>query len=217
MVNNKDDNDFNFIDTLFGFIKFITILFLILFIFVFGFTRVVNHNTDLMGYRLFKVETKNMKPDYKKNDLVLVKSMSSDMFIKGDVLGFIDNDESIRISKISEVITDEIGTQFVMNDISKDNETVIDDDNIYGKVVYKFGLFSLLYKLSLNTVGIIAAFAIPVLIIILLSFRGLVGEVKKKKLEKKIEDNLEADLESEDDDDDDDDEESNRLINKYYE
>ena len=41
---------------------------LILFIFVFGFTRVVNHNTDLMGYRLFKVETKNMKPDYKKND-----------------------------------------------------------------------------------------------------------------------------------------------------
>ena len=104
-----------------------------------------------------------------------------------------------------------------MNDISTDNETVIDDDNIYGKVVYKFGLFSLLYKLSLNTVGIIAAFAIPVLIIILLSFRGLVGEVKKKKLEKKIEDNLEADLESEDDDDDDDDEESNRLINKYYE
>lgn len=222
MGSEEEKDGIKLLDILFGFIKFISIVFLILFVCVVLFQKFTDSKTTFMGYRIFTVDGKSMSPDYKDGDVLLIERMSSDVLIKGDDVSYLNDDEDIVTERITEVIESEDGVSFVVAGINSDSETVISEDQIYGKVTYKFIFISILSKLASNMVTLIITIVVPLLIICILNLKDILVKMKKskvdkkqKQLAKKIEDNIEADLNSEDDDDDD--EESQRMINKYYE
>lgn len=222
MSSDEEKDGIKILDILFGLIKFISIIFLILFICVVLFQKFTDSKTTFMGYRIFTVDGKSMSPDYKDGDVLLVERISSDVLIKGDDISYLNDDEDIVTERITEVIESEDGVSFVVAGINNDSESVIGEDQIYGKVTYKFIFISLLSKLASNMVTLIITIVVPLLIIIILNLKDILVKMKKSKVDKKqkqlakrIEDNIEADLNSEDDDDND--EESQRMINKYYE
>lgn len=185
---------------LFGLVKTILTIFLVLFIAVVLVQRFTNNNFSVGGYRMFTVISESMVPEYNIGDILIVKQVDSDTLVVGDDVCYLGDEEDfdgkVVTHRIKEIIKLDNGNiEFVTEGIANVMpDPAISEDQIYGKVIHKTALLSFMSKLASNTVTFFLVIFIPIVIFIILEAKDLFKELMEKRLD--------DDLEEEDDDDD---------------
>lgn len=182
-------------------IKVICLIFLILFIIVIALQRFSNNEIAIGGFRIFTVATGSMRPTYEVGDTIIIKEVDTNTLKEGDPITYLGKESDFagrvvthRIIKIEE--TEDGGKRFITQGDANDIEDPsITADQIYGKVIYKCILISMLTRLMNNLTAFYILVFIPVGILVFLQIKDSFGNKDDDEDE------------DEDDEDDEDDEE----------
>lgn len=194
---NKTKKFFGIITTI---IKIICIIALILLIAVLALQRFSNNEIAVGGFRIFNVATGSMVPKYNVGDVLIIKEVDTntleigdDITYLGEVGTFKNRVVTHQIVRIEETVG---GRIFYTKGIANDTEDPqITADQIYGKVMYKCVIISLLTKLMNNLTAFYIIIFIPFALLIFLQLKDYIADKKE-----------ETDDEDDDEDDENDDE-----------
>lgn len=149
-------------------------------IFLIIFQRVSN-NRSLFGKRIFTVASGSMEPKYKILDMLLVTDIRpKDVRIKDDIVYLgkkgtykdkIVTHQVINIEKKDHKLY--FHTQGIANPLE---DPLVSEDQIYGKVIYKFKILSFLNKILNHPIGFIFLIVLPIAILFLLEALDLRDE-----------------------------------------
>ena len=186
------------IEIIIAIVKFICIIFLLLMIAVVGIQRFSNNKNSIGGYRVFTVATGSMIPTYKIGDTIIIKEVDANSLKVGDPITYEGKSGDLagrvvthRIIAIDET---ENGKVFhTMGDANDIEDPTITGDQIYGKVIYRCIIISLLTRLMTNLTAFYVLVFIPIGIYVFLQIKDIVGNKEDDE-----------DEEQEDDDDDED-------------
>ena len=134
----------------------------------------VSKQGDFFGYRVYIVGSESMVPLYYVGDTLLVKEMPIENIEVGDTVTYIGRYEGIEDLIITHQLkrkeTDSKGNYLLhIKGIANDVEDpIVYEDQILGKVVYKFFILSLLGKIITNTTLTIICITVPIVILILI-------------------------------------------------
>ena len=195
-------------------IYYFIIIICILLILVIFMQRVTNSNNAVGGVRLFRVISGSMVPQYDVGQVVICKNVDVSELKEGDTIVYIGNtgeyNGKIIMHNIVSIRTDENGkiiitTQGIYNTVG---DPEITEEQIYGKVIAKARILTILDDLSNN----IYTFFVIIIVLVLnvfISWRKpfdekevLEDENKESKLEK-VENDFkfeELDIDSDEDD-----------------
>lgn len=184
MKNNK------IIKIILGIIKSIATFFIVCVFSIIFLQRVSNNSINLAGFSIYTVVTESMYPKYKVFDMILVKSVDTksikvhdDVVYKGEKSDFQGKIVTHRVEKIDEV---EGSLVFTTKGINNDIEDpLVNENQIMGKVLYKFAILSLVSKIINNTYGFYFLIFVPLVVIIFLEVVESIEE--KKELNKVLE------------------------------
>lgn len=167
----KDKEKTSTFEKILSVIKTICIIILLFIIAVLMLQRFSNNERAIAGMRIFNVATTSMVPKYVVGDVLLVKEVDPDTLQKGDDITYLGEQGSFKnrvvthqIIEIEEVEGKKIyHTKGIANDTE---DPTITADRIYGKVIYKSRIISMLTKLMNNMTALYIVIFIPVGIII---------------------------------------------------
>ena len=171
--------------------------------------KVTNSNGSIAGYRIFRVITGSMIPQYDIGEVVISKEISPNKIKVGDDIVYMgtygEYNGKIIMHEVVRIDKDENGnnTNFHAKGLNTNSieDPQIKADQIYGVVKLKAGVLTVLYNLATN---IYTSFVI----ITILAFNVFVSFSLPEKIKKKqLKEASEEFEEEEDDEDDDDDEE----------
>lgn len=175
---------------IFKVIKAILILFLIMILGIVLVQKVSNNKAHIMGIGIYTIITESMLPTYEVGDMIFaVQTEESELKVGDDVVyqGEVDDFKGKVIThRIVEIDGKNIHTKGINNDIE---DPTITYKQIYGKVVYKFGLFSLFSKLMNDTVLFYVVIFVPFTILVFLDIKDIIEERSKDKEEDEDGDN----------------------------
>ena len=194
---NKTKKFFGIITTI---IKIICIIALILLIAVLSLQRFSNNEIAGGGFRIFNVATGSIVPKHNVGDVLIIKEVDTntleigdDITYLGEVGTFKNRVVTHQIVRIEETVG---GRIFYTKGIANDTEDPqITADQIYGKVMYKCVIISLLTKLMNNLTAFYIIIFIPFALLIFLQLKDYIADKKE-----------ETDDEDDDEDDENDDE-----------
>ena len=202
------------LETIITIVKYICVVFLILLIAVLALQRFSNNEKAIGGFRVFNVATGSMIPKYQVGDVLIVKYQDPDTLKVGDDVTYLGEHGTFagrvvthQIIEIEETVG---GRVFHTKGIANEAEDpTITGNQIYGKVVYKCILISLLTKLMNNMTAFYIVFFFPLAIMFFLQLKENRDEKNAEKCDSEEDDDDEDDDEDdeEDDDEEDDDEE----------
>jgi len=187
-VNNKikrikDNKIFNVLIML---TKAISTFLIILVICVVFIQRISNNEMTLGGYSIYTVVSESMVPEYKVWDMVVVKKTNPETINVGDDVVYLGKEGTftnkivthrvIEIDKSSNKI--KFTTKGLANDIA---DPVIEEDQIYGKVLFKSDVLSFFSKLINNLYGFYFVIFIPFVIILFFEILDIVKEREQIK------------------------------------
>lgn len=169
--------------------------------------RVTNSNRSVKGLRLFRVISGSMVPQYDVGQIVICKDIDiSDLKIgdtvvyRGDTGEF---DGKIIMHNVVEIKDDENGKKIIITQglYNTVGDPEISEEQIYGKVVAKTHILTILYDLSNN----IYTFFIIIFILVLNIFLSWKKpKIDKLSIDANNEENIEEIEEYEDEEDDED-------------
>lgn len=183
------------------FSKFIAIfewligLVLVILIILTFFQRFSNQH-NFFGFRIYTVASGSMIPTYNIGDTLLVKEMNASGIKEGDAVTYIGDDVGIDGMIITHQVQKvEIGedgkyyfhTKGVANHIE---DPIVSEDQVLGKVVYRFFFLSLLGRITTNKLLLFCFVAIPLAILIAIEIIKLVYQ--KEDDEEEVLSSLEA-------------------------
>ncbi len=191
-------------------IKNICAILLILIIAVLALQRFSNNEKAIGGFRVFNVATGSMIPKYQVGDVLVVKEQDPNTLKVGDDITYLGEHGSFagrvvthQIIEIEETVG---GRVFHTKGIANPAEDpTITGDQIYGKVIYKCILISLLTKLMNNMTAFYIVFFVPLAVLFFLQLKN--GRDEKEDLEDDEEYEDDDEEEDEDEEDEEDDEE----------
>ena len=194
-------------------IKTICAILLILIIAVLALQRFSNNEKAIAGVRVFNVATGSMIPKYQVGDVLIVKEQDPNTLKVGDDVTYLGQQASFagrvvthQIIEIEETVG---GRVFHTKGIANPAEDpTITGDQIYGKVIYKCIIISLLTKLMNNMTAFYIVFIVPLAVLFFIQLKG--SREEKDELEDDVEgeeDEEDEDAEDEDDEDEDDEDE----------
>ncbi len=177
-----------------GFKIFKVVLKVLLIIVLFGFVfsvflqRFSNNRVSIFNYRMFTVVTGSMKPKYDIGDVLLAKEVDPKTIEIGDTISYLGYSGSfsgkVITHKVVDIKKDENGklefhTQGLTNVIE---DPVVSEDLVYGKVVYKSLILSLVYKIVSTNIGFYLFIIVPILYIIISEIIStLINKEEKKR------------------------------------
>ncbi len=182
--------------------------------------KVTANNKSIAGYRMFRVITGSMEPEYDVGEVVISKETDPKKIKVGDDIVYLgkygDYNGKIIMHSVVGIDTDANGNlNFHAKGLhsSSVEDPQIKADQIYGVVKYQSDILTILYKLATN---IYSVFVI-IIVLSLNVFIAFRSPRKKKKIQKlneaskyidydEDEDEIEAEDEDNDDEEDDDDE-----------
>lgn len=199
--NEEKASAFEIISTI---IKLICVVVLILLIIVIALQRFSNNEIAVGGYRVFNVATGSMIPKYQVGDVLIVKEVNTDDLKVGDDITYLGKVDTFagrvvthQIVKIEETVG---GRIFHTKGIANETEDpLITADQIYGKVIYKTVVVSMLAKLMNNLTAFYIVVFVPLGILIFLQIKDRIDEKREEELEQEDEDEDEEDIEEDDD------------------
>lgn len=148
--------------------------------------KISNNKLSLFGYRIFRVISESMVPEYNINDILLVKDVEVKDIKIGDNISYSKevngNLDAIITHKVVNIEKDSNGelifhTKGIANTLE---DPIVKEEQIYGIVVNKVCSLSLINKLINNIFGFILLVFIPLLLIIYSNIKELIMMVKEK-------------------------------------
>ncbi len=140
----------------------IIILFIILGIIIFQ--RVTHNKLALGNFYIFEIISGSMEPVYKAGDVILVRKCDYESINIGDDITYLGSEGNLKglivthrvIEKFDYEGKHKIKTKGINNEVE---DPVINADQVYGKVIYRTILFSLMGKIMTNKVAYFMIFA----------------------------------------------------------
>ena len=135
--------------------------------------RVSNNRVSLFNLRIFTVVSGSMEPKYKIGDVLISMETKPEDIKVGDTISYIGERGTVAgkiITHQVESIDKDLNYKYVFhtkglaNDIS--DIYPVTEDQVYGVVVYKVFLLSLVYKVIGTTWGLFVFVVIPLLYIV---------------------------------------------------
>ena len=162
-------------------IKGIFITFLALILVLVVFQKVTKNKLAIGNIYIFQVVTESMTPEYKVGDIIVVKKESPDKIKVGDDVTYLGTDSSVKDMRITHRVIEKkekdgkyyFTTKGIANEVE---DPQINEDNLYGKVIYKTIIYSFIGRLMTNTV---AYYLIFILIGASLSYDVVMSYIKK--------------------------------------
>ena len=161
---------------------------LILMIFCIVITQKISkNNKSILGFRIFRVATGSMYPEYKVNDVLLVKETKISEIKVGDNIAYIGtvNGEpnSVITHKVIDIETNNEGevnihTKGIANEIE---DPIVKEEQIYGVVIKKIYTLSIINKIITSIYGFLLLIVIPLLIKIYKTIKQITKITKEKK------------------------------------
>ena len=161
--------------------------------------KVTDSNRSIAGYRIFRVITGSMEPEYDVGEVVISKEVDPKSIKVGDDIVYLgaygEYNGKIVMHSVIAIDTDENGNlNFHAKGLhsSSVEDPQIKDSQIYGVVKFKSGILTVLYKLATNIYSLFVIISILVLNVFI-SFR-VSGKDKMQQLSEandiKIDDNI---------------------------
>ena len=156
----------------YGIIKAIVTVILLVVLAVIIIQRVSNNEISVGGYRIYTVITPSMYPEYRVGDILVSKETEPEEVKVGDNVVYLGEEDDFKdkivTHKVISIRKDkETGKiNFItkgLNNIIEDPE--IDEDQLYGVVVYKTLFLSFISRIMTSMVGCFAIFAIVMLVV----------------------------------------------------
>ena len=170
-------------------LKVLLIIVLIGFVFSVFLQRFSNNRVSIFNYRMFTVVTGSMKPKYDIGDVLLAKEVDPETIEIGDTISYLGYSGSFNgkviTHKVVDIERDEKTNKLVFHTQGLTN--VIEDpevpqDLVYGKVVYKSLILSLVYKIVSTNIGFYLFIIVPILYIIISEIIStLINKEEKKR------------------------------------
>lgn len=167
------------------------IIFIILILYVaFILAQRISGNQSIMGYRIFAVATGSMVPDYNVNDVLLIKEVNHSELKVGDDITYLgtklDVNGRIVTHRIIEIKEENGKKTYLTKGINNTVEDpMIDDNQIYGKVMGKIPVVTEINHIVKNQYGFFFLIFVPIVAVIFLEIADTVTEIKKDKKEAK--------------------------------
>lgn len=171
-------------------IKAIIYIVLIAILLIIVVQRVTDNRSQFMGFQIFRVISSSMEPEYNVNDILLVKKTKPDKIKVGNNVAYLgkldDNTYAPITHKVVKIEEMQDGTlQFYTKGLANITEDpVVTEQQIYGVVVSKLHLLSLINKLVNNVFGYILLIFIPLLVLIIKNIKELISMSKENSDEK---------------------------------
>ena len=180
MKNNK------VLKYIFKAIQILVYVVLALFVFVVVLQRFSDNKISFFNYRMFTVISESMAPKYKVGDILVSKEVNPSKIKVGDVISYKGTSGSFQGKIITHQVTEinkNSSGKYVFH--AKGLANIIEDplvyeDQLYGVVVYKTKILSLIYKIIATPVGFILFVLIPITVTI----GTEIIESKMEKIEK---------------------------------
>ena len=153
-----------------GFVKTIITLVLILMLLVILVQRFSSNDLSIGGIRVFTIISNSMLPDYEPGDILVLKEENPSNIMIGDDVTYIGKTGQVKGLVVTHKVIDKreeegkyyFTTQVTNNEIA---DPEIDESQIYGKVIYKTVLLSVLCKIMLKPAGYYVLFMLVALVI----------------------------------------------------
>lgn len=179
----KDNKIFRIVNSVLKALVSFVIILIVTTIFI---QRVSNNRVTLGGYSIFTIASGSMVPKYEIGDMVFVKKVDPSKIEIGDDVVYLGKEKDFKdkivthavISKKQEDGKYKFQTRGISNDIA---DPEISEDQIYGVVIYKGILISLISKLVNNIYGFYFIVFVPLTIIVFLEIIAAINERKKLK------------------------------------
>lgn len=174
------------LNIIFTILKVLCLALLIIIILALAMQRFSNNEMAVGGYRVFNVITESMVPTYQVGDVLIVKNINSNELKVGDDVTYIGKEGNftgrIVTHRIIEIEETEDGNIFHTKGIANDVEDpTIKGDQIYGKVIYKCVVISLLTKLMNNMIAFYIFIFIPLGILVFLQIKDITESKKEEE------------------------------------
>ena len=168
-----------FLNFLGNFLYTILLIFVVLVLIIVVLQRVSNNSLTLGGFRIFNVLTGSMVPEYQVGDIILTKEIDPNEINVGDDITYMGAEADfmgkIVTHRVKEVKPQDDGTKhFITKGIANDlPDPEISQEQIQGKVLYKFILLSFISKMVSNLYSMYFVVFIPIGIIIFINIRRI--------------------------------------------
>ena len=117
--------------------------------------RVSNNNITIAGIRMFNIVTESMVPKYVVGDILISKSINPEDIKIGDDIVYVGKEGSFNGKIVTHQVIDienengvyKFHTKGIANEIE---DPVVDQEQVYGKVIYKIYSLSFISKIINN-------------------------------------------------------------------
>ena len=138
-------------------IKGIITFFLVVVLLLVMFQKFTHNKVALGNIYIFQIVSESMKPEYKIGDIIVVKKTDGNLLKVGDDVTYVVNSGELKGMTITHRIIEKWNENnknyFITKGIANSIEDPqINEDNIYGKVIYHTILFSFAGRLMTNRV-----------------------------------------------------------------
>ena len=153
-------------------IRIVVYIALALFILVVCMQRFSNNKISFFNFRMFTVVSQSMTPKYDIGDVLIAKETEPSKIEEGDVISYLgtygDFKNKVITHRVVGMGTDANGRYYfrTKGDANIVEDPIVYEDQIFGVVVYRSGILSLIYKIVGTKVGFFLFIIIPILFII---------------------------------------------------
>ena len=167
---------------------------LVAFIIVVCLQRFSDNKISIFNYRMFTVVSESMKPKYDIGDVLIAKEMEPSKIKVGDTISYQgmigDLANKVITHQVVKIEIDENG-KYIFHAKGLANiveDPVLTEDQVYGVVVYRSFILSLVYRIVGTSVGFYLFIIVPILYVIGSEIiAGLLEKEEKRRIKKEEE------------------------------
>ena len=165
-------------------IIFLLIIFLIIIAFHTSFSK--EPGKSFFGLKIYSIVTGSMEPKYKIGDVILVKEVDFDDIKVGDVIAYLgmENDlkDKVITHQVESILHEGDKNIFYTKGIASNiMDPPVYEEQVYGKVVCKFFILSIIRKMINNVWGFFFVVLLPLVILFVFEFKEVKILFKIKK------------------------------------
>lgn len=133
--------------------------------------RFSNNKLSIFNFRMFTVISGSMEPKYKIGDVLIAKEISPEKIKVGDTISYLGNVNSFKDKVVTHQVVgiEKIDGNYYFHTKGLSNiveDPLVSANQLYGKVIYKCTIISLVYKIVSTNIGFYLFIIIPILYII---------------------------------------------------
>ena len=172
------------------------ILFLIVasVLFVVILQRASNNDIALGGIRIFNIVSESMVPKYNIGDVLVVKSIEPQNIKVGDDIAYIGQESTFNQKIVTHQVIkiDYENGEYIFHTKGIANileDPLVHQNQVFGKVVYKIWILSLISKILSNVYVVFFGIFVPIVILIFWTILKLKGLVEVEEYEEEHKNN----------------------------